>query len=97
MIKDQLHGAQGESNCREKGQHDLGSKLKTNHQCGSRQGHFTRINVSQDNKCDERSFSQNKAEDGEEGNNKPSPQQPIDRTQGLDDSDYSKKKNPKQS
>jgi len=52
--------------------------------------------VSHDNKCDEHSFSQNNAEDGEEGHNKPAPLQPIERTQGPDRSYYSMKKNPYQ-
>ena len=48
------------------------------------------------NNCDERSFSQNKAEDGEEGHDKPPPQQPIERTKGPDGSNNSIKENPKQ-
>ena len=79
MIKNQLHGARGESNCREKDHNELGDKLESNQQRGSRQGQviISTTIVCSDNNCDETSFSPNGAEDGEEDNDKPFPQHPI--------------------
>ena len=92
MVKNQLHGVPGKSNIRENCQDELGNKLESDDDgtCGSK--------YRQKNKeCmnNEQSFCSKKAEDGEEYHNKPSPKQPIERTQRPNGSNYSKEENPK--